>query len=131
MVDTVSKHDNPLLSLSVGTLPELEMKLLSRIEQNPGIRYRELLRLTGLANGVLSYHLAALNRSNLIVTERQPGHTRFFPISVSANESAILKHLRNKPELQIMILLLKYNMCTFNELVEYTGKAHSTVSGHI
>lgn len=131
MVDTGSKHDSSLLSLSVGTLPELKLKLLAHIEQNPGIRYRELLRLTGLANGVLSYHLAALTRSNLIVTERQPGHTRFFPISVSVNESAVLKHLRNKPELQIIILLLKHDMCTFNELVEHTGKAQSTVSGHI
>jgi predicted transcriptional regulator len=30
--------------------------LLSRIEDSPGIRYRELLRMTGLVNGVLTYH---------------------------------------------------------------------------
>ena len=34
--------------------------LLKRIEENPGIRYRELLRTTGLVNGVLIYHLSAL-----------------------------------------------------------------------
>jgi predicted transcriptional regulator len=34
--------------------------LMKHIEQTPGIRYRELLRLTGFVNGVLSYHLTAL-----------------------------------------------------------------------
>jgi predicted transcriptional regulator len=125
------RHEGPFLTLDAGILPELETKLLAHIERNPGIRYRELLRLTGLANGVLSYHLAALQRSNVVVTERKPGQTRFFPVSVPANQLAILKHLRNKPEREIIIHLLKHDMCTFNELVEYTGKAQSTVSGHI
>lgn len=36
--------------------------LLRHIEENPGIRYRELLRMTGLANGVLTYHWPRLKR---------------------------------------------------------------------
>ena len=40
--------------------------LLRHIEENPGIRYRELLRMTGLANGVLTYHLAALEKSGVV-----------------------------------------------------------------
>jgi|ERR671922_415035 predicted transcriptional regulator len=118
-------------AVSTAPLPDLQINLLKRIEQNPGIRYRELARLTGLVNGVLSYHLALLQRSNLIVTERQPGQTRLFPTSVSADECMVLKHLRNKPQRELVIALLKREMCTFNELVEYTGKAQSTVSGHL
>src|ERR671925_473282 len=52
-------------AVSTAPLPDLQINLLKRIEQNPGIRYRELARLTGLVNGVLSYHLALLQRSNL------------------------------------------------------------------
>lgn len=45
--------------------------LMKHIEQIPGIRYRELLRLTGLVNGVLSYHLSALERANVIKVNRE------------------------------------------------------------
>jgi predicted transcriptional regulator len=112
-------------------LSEIELRLLRYVEQNPGIRYRELLRLSGLTNGVLSYHIAILKRSNLIVTDIAPRETRFFPASVSENESAILKHLRNPARRQIVRILLEHDVCTFNELVEFTGKAQSTVSTHL
>jgi predicted transcriptional regulator len=42
------------------TIADAKDLLLNHIEQAPGIRYRELLRLTGFVNGVLTYHLAAL-----------------------------------------------------------------------
>ena len=32
-------------------------KIVKYVNEIPGIRYRELLRMTGLSNGVLSYHL--------------------------------------------------------------------------
>jgi predicted transcriptional regulator len=44
--------------------------LLRSIEESPGIRYRELLRTTGLVNGVLSYHLAALEKSDVIKVDK-------------------------------------------------------------
>ena len=34
--------------------------ILKQIDKSPGIRYRELLRLTGLTNGGLEYHLKIL-----------------------------------------------------------------------
>jgi hypothetical protein len=37
--------------------------LLRLIEENPGIRYRDLSKLTGLCNGVLSYNLGKIERS--------------------------------------------------------------------
>ena len=39
-------------------LNDNQSKLVQYINENPGIRYRELLRLTCLANGVLTYHLS-------------------------------------------------------------------------
>ena len=35
----------------------IEDTLLKHIEDYPGLRYRQLLRLTNIVNGVLSYHL--------------------------------------------------------------------------
>ena len=105
--------------------------LLEHIEKTPGIRYRELLRLTGLINGVLSYHLAVLEKAKMIKVERHTRITRYYPANVSDNESAILKFIRHEPTREILLFILEHEMCTFNEIVEHTGKAASTVSSHL
>jgi DNA-binding transcriptional ArsR family regulator len=105
--------------------------IMKNIEQTPGIRYRELLRLTGLVNGVLSYHLSALERANVIKVNRESRITRYYPVSVSDQESAILKFIRHEPIRQILLFILEHDMCTFNEIVDHTRKAPSTVSSHL
>jgi predicted transcriptional regulator len=105
--------------------------LLKHIEENPGIRYRELLRMAGLVNGVLTYHLAALERSDVIKVDRQSRMTRYYPVSVPENESAVLKFVRHEPVRQIVLYILENDMRTFNEIVDYTQKAPSTVSSHL
>jgi predicted transcriptional regulator len=105
--------------------------LLKSIEKNPGIRYRELLRTTGLVNGVLSYHLSALEKSDVIKVDRQPRTTRYYPLTVSDKESNILKYVRHKPVRQIMLFMLEHDLCTFNEIIDHIGKAPSTVSLHL
>ena len=105
--------------------------LMKNIEQTPGIRYRELLRLTGLVNGVLSYHLSALERANVIKVNRESRMTRYYPVNVSDKESSILKFVRHEPIRQILLFILEHDMCTFNEIVDHTGKAPSTVSLHL
>jgi predicted transcriptional regulator len=42
-------------------LSNSQNKILKIINQNPGIRYRELARQTGLAHGALTYHLNILS----------------------------------------------------------------------
>jgi predicted transcriptional regulator len=113
------------------TTTDLKILLLKHIEQTPGIRYRELLRLTGLVNGVLTYHLAALEKTNMIKVDRDPRMTRYYPASISESESAILKLIRQEPIREILIFILEHDMCTFQEIIEYTGKAPSTVSTHL
>jgi predicted transcriptional regulator len=105
--------------------------LLRHIEENPGIRYRELLRMTGFVNGVLTYHLAALEKSDAIKVDRQARMTRYYPLSVSDNESAVLKFVRHEPVREIMLFVLEHSMCTYAEIVGHTGKAPSTVSSHL
>jgi DNA-binding transcriptional ArsR family regulator len=106
--------------MQVTTEPEdTRVLLMKHIEQTPGIRYRELLRLTGLVNGVLSYHLSALERANVIKVNRESRITRYYPVNVSDKESSIL------------LFILEHELCTFNEIVDHTGKAPSTVSSHL
>ena len=117
--------------MQVTELASTQILLLKHIEQTPGIRYRELLRLTGLVNGVLTYHLAALERANVIKVIRESRMTRYYPVSVSDQESAILKFIRREPIRQILLFVLEHDMCTFNEIVDHTQKAPSTVSSHL
>ena len=117
--------------MQVTELANTQILLMKQIEQTPGIRYRELLRLTGLVNGVLTYHLAALERANVIKVIRESRMTRYYPVSVSDQESAILKFIRREPIRQILLFVLEHDMCTFNEIVDHIQKAPSTVSSHL
>lgn len=117
--------------MQVTELANTQILLMKQIEQTPGIRYRELLRLTGLVNGVLTYHLAALERANVIKVIRESRMTRYYLVSVSDQESAILKFIRREPIRQILLFVLEHDMCTFNEIVDHTQKAPSTVSSHL
>jgi DNA-binding transcriptional ArsR family regulator len=117
--------------MQVTEVGDTKVLLMKHIEQTPGIRYRELLRLTGLVNGVLSYHLSALERANVVKVNRESRVTRYYPVNVSDKESSILKFVRHEPIRQILLFILEHDMCTFNEIVDHTGKAPSTVSSHI
>ena len=51
------------INANVSDLDEVKYIILKCIDENPGIRYREILKLTSMTNGVLEYHLKALETS--------------------------------------------------------------------
>jgi predicted transcriptional regulator len=105
--------------------------LLAHIQNDPGIHYRELMRLTGLANGVLAYHLFALENTNKIRVDRKPRSTYYYPLTVADSELPVLAFVRHAPVRQIISFLLENGTRTFAEIVDHTGKAPSTVSSHM
>jgi predicted transcriptional regulator len=106
--------------------------ILRQIERNPGIRYRELLRLTSLTNGGLQYHLKILERSHKVKVDRHDGRrTRYYPLDIPTSESHILGCVRNNVARQIVFFILEHDLCMFGEVVEHTKKAQSTVSWHL
>jgi predicted transcriptional regulator len=110
----------------------IQSKLLKHIDDYPGIRYRELLRLTDLVNGVLTYHLSLLERSTQIRVNRSKAKTtRYYPINITTEESEVIGYIRNEPVRRIISFILEHNICTFNEIVDYTNKAPSTISWHL
>lgn len=110
----------------------IQSKLLKHIDEYPGIRYRELLRLTDLVNGVLTYHLSLLERSTQIRVNRSKAKTtRYYPINITPEESEVIGYIRNEPVRRIISFILEHNICTFNEIVDYTNKAPSTISWHL
>jgi predicted transcriptional regulator len=107
--------------------------LLKLINLSPGVRYRELLRLTNLNNGTLSHHLTSLEKSATIKVIRPENSniTRYYPASTPTEETIILGYLKIKTTKEIIIKLLERKCCTFNELVSHINKAPSTTSWNL
>jgi len=111
---------------------DAKILIITQIRETPGIRYMELLRLTGLSNGALEYHLRILEKSDRIKVDRSDGkRARYYSIDLLANESHILGFIRNNVSRQIITFILQHKLCTFNEILEQTKKAPSTLSWHL
>jgi predicted transcriptional regulator len=108
-------------------------KLLRYINGNPGIRYRELLRISNLSNGVLTYHLALLEKSDRIQVDRNENKkmTRYYPNNIPIEETNIIGCIRQDAARQIILFILENDLCTFDEIIEHTKKAPSTISWHL
>jgi len=120
-------------NFGIESLEERKNILLEHITKAPGVRYRELLKLSGYSNGVLIYHLAGLEEAGLIRVERKHARriTRYYPNNVSEVESAILSCLRHQPLKEIILFILEKPQCNISDIVNYTGKAISTISLHL
>jgi predicted transcriptional regulator len=127
-----SNHSRSRLYL-VPRSGDLQKDIYSYIYENPGIRYRELIRLARTTNGVLSYYLGKLEKRGEIRVERLSNNrvTRYFIFNIPKKDSDIISYIRSKVIRKIVYFVLKNEFCTFNEIVDHIGKAPSTVSWHM
>ena len=112
----------------LNSLPKLQQELLVCIDENPGNRYRELMRLIKFPNGVLSYHIDKLEKMDLVNVERKSRITRFFPRNISNDIMGILGNLRSQTSYEIIKLLYEKGPISQQEIIKYTRKAASTIS---
>ena len=107
-------------------------KIFQFIDESPGIRYRELLRITGLTNGVLSYHLNLLNNSGKVKINRVNDRvTRYFSHDVPIDEFNLIGLFRQPTTRKIITYILESETCGFNDIVVHTNKVASTISWHL
>ena len=107
-------------------------KIVKYVTEIPGIRYRELLRMTGLSNGVLSYHLRSLDNSGRIKVNRVNNRiTRYFSYDVSSKESYVIGLLRQETTRKIILYILEKGTCGFHDIMIHTKKVPSTISWHL
>jgi predicted transcriptional regulator len=104
------------------------LEIMNIVEKNPGIKFREIMRETGLKNGVLSYHVRKLEETGSVKIDRKSGETRFYPLCVTDEESNLITSLRRDTQRHILLYLLNEKSLTFNEIVDKVKKAPSTVS---
>lgn len=107
---------------------ERNSELLSLIYKNPGIKFRDIMRATGMKNGVLSHHLGKLEKLGSIQVFREPRQTRFYPLHISHKESKIIKALRRETPRNIISTLILDESLASNEIAKKVNKAPSTVS---
>jgi predicted transcriptional regulator len=107
--------------------------LLKHINISPGIRYRELQRATGFANGVLAYHLMVLEKSRRIKVNRYPARksTRYYPSNTTVQESRIMEYIRRTTTRKTLQFLLDHDRSTFKDIMQHTKKGASTISWHL
>lgn len=123
--------DLPPNQCDIGII-DLKTLILDHINRSPGIRYRELLRLSGLTNGALEYHIKILEKTQKIKVDRLHGRRpRYFPLDMEAEEARIMGHIRNISSRQIVLFILEHDLCTFGEILEHMNKAPSTISWHL
>jgi predicted transcriptional regulator len=112
-------------------MKDIKSMILKIIKDNPGIRYRELLRSLGTVNGVLSYHLYMLENEDAIRVERQGGMTRYYPNSIDKREARILGMLRIPMVMKIINFMLVNDGCSLEDLALYVNRSKSTISWHM
>jgi len=101
--------------------------IIELVIENPGIRYSEVMRQTGLKNGVLSHYLTKIEQSGKIMIARTPRVARLYPCGMPEEETTIIKSLRSETSRKILLNLLGKDL-TFKEIIERVKKSPGTVS---
>ena len=103
-------------------------KLQTLIDDNPGIRFREIMRSSGLKNGVLSYYLKKLESTGAVKVVRGPRQVRFYSPDITEEESTVITALRKETPRALLLALIKEDGLEFSQLVKEVKKSPSTVS---
>ena len=105
-----------------------DLQIQQIIEQNPGIQFREIMRSSGLKNGVLSHYLGKLEKNGIVKVIRGPRQVRFYPPRITEDESIAIKALRKQTPRDLLLALVKDEGLEFSQLVSEVKKSPSTVS---
>lgn len=100
--------------------------ILDLIVKSPGIRYRQLLKYTGLSNGSLLTSQRNLKVSKQIVVNRCVNKkiTNYFPKGVRMKEQHLIANLANNIDRKIVQFLLNQEKCTFRDIMTPYIKLH-------
>jgi predicted transcriptional regulator len=109
-------------------MTDRDIKLQQIIEENPGIQFREIMRSSGLKNGVLSHYLGKLEKTGIIKVIRGPRQSRFYSPSITETESIVIKALRKQTPRDLLLALIENDGLDFSQLIKAVKKSPSTVS---
>ena len=102
--------------------------VLDKVVKFPGLRFYELKKETGFANGTLQHHVNSLIKSKKICAHYDNAVPRYFISDITESSKIIIQRLSQNTTSKIIKLLLKKECQTFAQLVKYTKKSPGTVS---
>ena len=105
--------------------------VIDLIKKTPGVSYNEIVRETGLSNGVISHYLIKLMESGEVEKEGIK-RGKYFLKNIPKRDRKIITLLRNKTNNAIFKLLIKNSnndkIATQNEISKIVNKSSSTIS---
>ena len=105
--------------------------VIDLIKKTPGVSYNEIVRETGLSNGVISHYLIKLMESGEVEKEGIK-RGKYFLRNVPKKDRKMITLLRNQTNNDIFKLLIKnFNnkeIFTQNEISKIVNKSASTIS---
>lgn len=108
-----------------------EQKIILEIKNNPGIRFRELMKAMKITNGVMSYYIQKLEKTGVVNTERTSGVLRLFSESIEISDMNMIKFLRISTPKKIIVVLLEKDLLTFKQITEKIQMSPSTTSFYL
>ena len=107
-------------------------QILELIQEVPGLNFRDIMRITGFKNGVLSYHINKLEKKDKVNVIRRAGNTRFFSIDVNEQDLDLLEMLRRPTPKEIILLLNRHpEGLSMYQIIQHCQKAQSTISVYL
>ena len=100
--------------------------VLEIVQNNPGIRFNEIMRMSNIRNGTLSHYVKKLEDEKNIQLERTPRVTRLYPKGISKKEATICKYLTMSSHKKMILFLMKKKSATSQEIREYVNKVSAS-----
>jgi len=103
--------------------------ILELIKKIPGITYNEIVRKTGLSNGVISHYLIKL-LDNKEIEKEGTKRGKYFVKKIPKNDRALITLLRNKTNNDIFKILMKNSndVLSVTKIKTIVKKSDSTIS---
>ena len=108
-----------------------QLGIMHIIESSPGIRFREIMRRSGMNNGVLSYHLQKMEDAGRIRVMRGAGQTSYSTLNITKDQLKIAYALQRSTPRAILLALADQDGLRFADLVKYCKKSPSTISHYL
>ena len=120
----------------LGTDVEMRRRILSLVNQYPGLHLRELQRRAQTSAMLVEYHLNVLERWGLVTSQEEGGYRRFFPardakIPLGKTEKVWLGLLRQPVPLGIALYLVENPLAPHKELADVVPVTKSTLTYHL
>ena len=103
------------------------LNIMNIIIQNPGFTFRDIVRASGLSNGVISHYLQQLQKTGLLRIKRSKRKSWHFTSDVSVQEMDLIIHLRNETSWEILSKLL-WRCLTFYDLTKKIDRCPASIS---